>query len=243
MGHCQRSLWTAYSLRESLMKTRTGLCLRSTLAILKQAEHTTCILVLLHQKVTKTIVRVNSELYWPYISCSKKGVPMADVRLFKALYGMLRAALFFYKRPRNDLENMDFVINPHDPYVTNMTINWSQCTMCWHIYDIKAAHVDEAAVTAFLLHRGKIFGYLGMDLFFGSLPGAIIVCMISTLLKCLRSGLQYSEVPTYTETWIVYPPFTTVRIGNYCLENWLNDYIKLKLNCYSCARDHTLIYI
>ena len=144
------------------------------------------------------MVRVNPTLYQPYITYSKKGVPMLYVRLSKALYGMLRAALLFCKRLRKDLEFMGFEINPYDPCVANMMVTGAQCTVCWHIDDLKVSHVDEAAVTAFSLkladlykrrvktHRGKVFDYLGMDLDYGSSPGVLIVSMIKYLTKYLE---------------------------------------------------------
>ena len=45
---------------------------------------------------------------------------MLYVRLLKALCGMLRAALLFYKRLRKDLENMGFKINPYNPCRSTM---------------------------------------------------------------------------------------------------------------------------
>ena len=54
---------------------------------------------------------------------------MLYVRLSKALYGMLKAALLFYKRLRFDLEEMGFVINPYDPCVENMMVNGAQITV------------------------------------------------------------------------------------------------------------------
>ena len=51
---------------------------------------------------------------------------MLYVKLSKALYGMLRAALLFYKRLRKDLENMGFEVNPYDPCVANMMVNRAQ---------------------------------------------------------------------------------------------------------------------
>ena len=82
------------------------------------------------------------------------------VRLSKALYGILRAALLFYKRLRKDLEDMGFKINPYDPCVANMLVNGVQCTVCWHVDDLKVSHVDETIVTAFsmklaYLYKGK----------------------------------------------------------------------------------------
>ena len=45
-------------------------------------------------------------MYRKYVTYSPKGQAMLYVRLSKALYGMLRAALLFYKRLRSDLEGM-----------------------------------------------------------------------------------------------------------------------------------------
>ena len=82
---------------------------------------------------------------------------MLYVRLSKALYGILRAALLFYKRPRKDLEKMGFEINPYDPYVANMTVNGAQCTVCWYVDDLTVSHVDEAIVTAFPLKLADLY--------------------------------------------------------------------------------------
>ena len=163
-----------------------------------QADNDERILMLLRGKVAELMVRVNPVLYRPYITYSKKGVTMLYVRLSKALYGMLRAALLFYKRLRKDLETMGFEVNPYDPCVANKMVNGAQCTVCWHVDDLKVSHVDEAVVTAFSLkladlykgrvktHRGKVFDYLGMDLDYGSEPGALIVSMIKYLTKVLE---------------------------------------------------------
>ena len=111
---------------------------------------------------------------------------------------MLRAAFLFYKRLRKDLENMGFEVNPYDPCVANKLVNGAQCTVCWHVDNLKVSHVDEAVVTAFLLkltdlyqgriktHHGKVFDYLGMDLDCGSSLRVLIVSMITYLTKVLE---------------------------------------------------------
>ena len=62
--------------------------------------------MLLHSKVAEIVVRFNLGLYRPCIIYSKKRVPILYVHLAKALCGMLRAALLFYKRPRKDLKTL-----------------------------------------------------------------------------------------------------------------------------------------
>ena len=90
------------------------------------------------------MVRIDPALYREYVSYSANGVPMLYVRLPKALYGMLRAALLFYKRLRSTLEEMGFEINPYDPCVANMMVEGGQITVCWHVDDLKISHRDEA---------------------------------------------------------------------------------------------------
>ena len=135
---------------------------------------------LLCGKVAALIVCVNPNLYRPYVTYSKKGVPMLYVRLSLALYGMLRAALLFYKRPRKDPKNMGLNINPYNSYLADINANGAQCTVCWYVDDLKVVHVDEAVITALSLklvdlykrslkpHCSKVLDYLGMDLDYGS---------------------------------------------------------------------------
>ena len=54
---------------------------------------------------------------------STNGVPILYVRLSKALYGMLRAALLFHKRLQSTLEDMGFEVNPYNPCVANMMVD------------------------------------------------------------------------------------------------------------------------
>jgi len=60
---------------------------------------------------------------------TKKGEAMLYVKMLKALYGMLKLALWFYKKLKSDLEAYGFVINPYDPYVANVMINRKQMTV------------------------------------------------------------------------------------------------------------------
>ena len=122
---------------------------------------------------------------------------MLYVRLSKALYGMRKAALAFYKKLRADLEEMGFEVNPYDPCVANKNIKGAQCTICWHVDDLKISHVDPAVVTQVCkdisdvydgkvkTHRGGVHDYLGMDLDWESAPGELIISMIKYLQKII----------------------------------------------------------
>ena len=56
------------------------------------------VLVLIRAKLAEMMARIDPSMYQEYVMYYKNGVPMMYVRLSKALYGMLRDALLFYKR-------------------------------------------------------------------------------------------------------------------------------------------------
>jgi hypothetical protein len=109
----------------------------------------------------------------------ENGKPVIYVRLRKALYGTLQASLLFWKDLTGHLTKWGYVANPYDECVMNKEVNGTQCTVLWHVDDIKMSHVEgsvleelvdkleevygskEAPVT---VTRGKIHEYLGMTL-------------------------------------------------------------------------------
>ena len=123
---------------------------------------------------------------------------MLHVQLDRALHGMLRAALLFYKKLRRKLEDMGFEVNPYDPCVANKPIDGTQCTIRWHIDDLKTSHVKPDVVTQVCkdlsdlhdgkvkIHRGGVHDYLGMDMAWESKPGILIISMIKYLQKVIE---------------------------------------------------------
>ena len=67
---------------------------------------------------------------------------MLYVKLTKALYGLLKSALLFYKKLRRELEEMGFEVNSYDPCVANKIVNGTQMIVCWHVDDLKISHKD-----------------------------------------------------------------------------------------------------
>ena len=68
------------------------------------AENDVYVIMLLRVKLDELVVNVNSSFQSKYVITSKQGVPMLYVKLTKALYGMLRSAMLFYKNLRGHLE-------------------------------------------------------------------------------------------------------------------------------------------
>ena len=116
----------------------------------------------------------------------------------KAIYGLLRSALLFYKKLVHNLTKYEtpFLINPYDPCVANATINKKQMTITWHVDNLKVSHVDSFQITQFaaylatiygnelVVHQGKINDYLGMDFNF-TINGIVQVSMIKYTSKIL----------------------------------------------------------
>jgi hypothetical protein len=98
------------------------------------------------------------------------------VEVLKAIYGMLEAALLWYKTFRKDLEDNGLMINPYDPCVANKKVQGSQQTILFHVDNLKSSHKmkpvndrfenwlnqkygEHGKVTA---TRGKVHDYLRM---------------------------------------------------------------------------------
>ncbi len=132
------------------------------------------ITMILKGRLVKLMVQVAPNLYRKYISIDRKGTAVLYVKMQKAIYGLLRSALLFYKKLVTDLEGNGFVLNPYDPCVANKEVNGSQMTVCWHVDDLKTLHIDPEVNTKFgewlsttygvsvVTHQGKVHDYLGM---------------------------------------------------------------------------------
>jgi hypothetical protein len=83
-----------------------------------------------------------------------------------------------------ELKKWGFKINPYDFCVANKTIDGKQCTVVWHVDDLKISHADAKVVTTILnlldakygqeavggeqatltINRRRLHDYLGMTL-------------------------------------------------------------------------------
>jgi hypothetical protein len=85
------------------------------------------------------LIDINPELYGPAVVLeNRKKVPYVEV--LKAIYGMLEAALLWYKTFRKDLKDIGFVFNPYNPCVANKKVQGSQQTILFHVEDLKSSH-------------------------------------------------------------------------------------------------------
>ena len=83
---------------------------------------------------------------------------MLYVQLKKALYGTLQAALLFWRLLLDTLQEWGFKINEYDQCATNKDIEGKQCTILWHVDDLKISHVNKQVVENILKKLTKKFG-------------------------------------------------------------------------------------
>jgi hypothetical protein len=120
----------------------------------------------------------------------ERGRKNVYLQLKKALYGTLKAALLFWKHLTDVLSSWGFMINPNDHCVGNKMINGSQCTVVWHVDDLKISHLDSNVVSEIIsklsgvfgkeapltINHGKVHDYLGMVIDY-SIDGKVKIVM------------------------------------------------------------------
>ena len=105
----------------------------------------------------------------------KKGRKILYMKVLRALYGCIEAALAWYNMFTTTLMKEGFKLNPYDKCVANKTINGKQCTIAWHVDDCVATHIEQSVLDALgalmikhfgdmKIHTGKEHEFLGMKL-------------------------------------------------------------------------------
>ena len=165
-----------------------------------QADNPDYVLMRLDGILAELMVSIAPNIYRKYITVNAKGKPVLYVQLEKALYGMMKSALLFYRKLVADLRSIGFRINPYDPCVANKMIDGHQMTICWHVDDLLVGHKSPTTVTNTLnwlkeryetpdkplaATRGNLHEYLGMNINF-SQPGSVSFNMIPYITKVLH---------------------------------------------------------
>ena len=76
------------------------------------AENDEYVLMMLRGKLAELLFKIDPSLYRKYVITSKQGMPVLNVKLTKALYGILRSVMLFYKNIRGHFEGKGFEVNP-----------------------------------------------------------------------------------------------------------------------------------
>jgi hypothetical protein len=74
-------------------------------------------------ELAEMMLHIAPQIYRKHITVDKKGTPTVFyVKLQKALYGLIRASLLFYRKLRKELEDYGFRVNPYDPCIANKDV-------------------------------------------------------------------------------------------------------------------------
>jgi hypothetical protein len=155
-----------------------------------------CVVMKITGYLVDILIKIDPELYKEKV-VYEKGRRVLYVVVLKAIYGMLVAALLFYKKFRKDLESIGFKFNPYDPCVANRMIDDKQHTVRFHVDDLMSSHVDSSVNDKFkkwlnetyggygevVATRGKIHDYLGMTVIFKN--GEVRINMIDYIRDML----------------------------------------------------------
>jgi hypothetical protein len=76
----------------------------------------------------------------------------------KAVYGMMKSALLFYRELVAELHNMVFEINPYNPCIANKMVNGTQMTVRWHVDDLVISHTSQEDIIAFMKKIKDMYG-------------------------------------------------------------------------------------
>ena len=93
---------------------------------------------------------IDPEYYKYFIYTDKLGSKCMYAESKKAIYGTLEASIIFWGGFSKSLEELGYQINEYDCCVMNKIIDNKQCTILWHVYDLKTSHVDPAIVSSVL---------------------------------------------------------------------------------------------
>ena len=107
--------------------------------------------------LAELMVKTNPKMYRQYVIL-EKGKSVLYLRLQKALYGMMKSALLFYRKLVSELREMGFVINPYDPCVANKMVNGTQMTIRWHVDDLMISHVSQDEIMRVVQGIKDIYG-------------------------------------------------------------------------------------
>ena len=81
-------------------------------------------------KLAELMVEAEPTTYRKYLTVDRNGNAVLYVKIARALYGLIKSALLFYRKLLTDLIRRGFKVNPYDPCVANKIINGTQMTIC-----------------------------------------------------------------------------------------------------------------
>ena len=92
------------------------------------------------------LVSITPDLYGPFVTANKSSQQLLIVECLNAVYGMMVAALLYYKQFAKSLLKEKFKLNSYDGCISNKTVDGKQITICFQVDDCKILHVSTKVV-------------------------------------------------------------------------------------------------
>ena len=105
---------------------------------------------------------IEPEYYKYFIYTDKFGRKWMYTEAKKAIYGTLESSLLFWGKLSKSFEEMGYQRNENDWCVMNKIIDNKQCTILWHVDDLKTSHVDPAVISSILADIDAEYGNIAI---------------------------------------------------------------------------------
>jgi hypothetical protein len=115
------------------------------------------IIMRMNGTLAELIAKTDPKLYQKCLS-EEKGKKVLYLHLRKALYGMMKSALLFYRKLISELKMVRFTINPYNSCIVNKFVNESQTTLRWHVDNLMISHKNMVDIMVLIQELKRIYG-------------------------------------------------------------------------------------
>ena len=116
--------------------------------------------------LAKLLVQCDPSSHCPYLTTEKEN-PVLYVEVVNALYGTLRVALLFWRKLTKKLVEWEFEVNPYGSCITNKMLHGKQCTITWHMDNLKILHMEKTVLDESITQLDNEFGTHGPQYIMG----------------------------------------------------------------------------
>ena len=124
------------------------------------------------------LIHIDPATYKDKVQIVRNGKKILYAKAKKAIYGTVRAAYLFWLKLYKSLIKWGFIPNPYDHCTVNRMFGNDQCTIQWHVDDLKISCKNSKVVDSVIAklrkyygkvaplteRRGKVHEYLGMTI-------------------------------------------------------------------------------
>ncbi len=121
------------------------------------ADNEDYVIMKMNGLLAELMVKTGPKIYQKHVTI-EKGRQVSYLRLQKALYGMMKSAMLFYRKLVKELKEKGFEINPYNPCMANKLVDGKQMTVRWHVNDLMISHVNQYKILKFVKCIKDIYG-------------------------------------------------------------------------------------